>query len=92
MLSEEEIRHIARIARIELTDEEVRMFREQFAHIFELLERLNNLPLAEEERFVSTENVNEFREDVPSPFSDPDAILRNAPRRKERYVRVPKNL
>ena len=91
MLSEEEIRHVARIARIDLSEEEIRRFREEFERIFELLERVKELPLAEDAPVVATENRSEFRKDEAKSFPA-DEILRNVPRRKERYVVVPKNL
>ncbi len=82
---------MAKIARIELSDEEVRRFREEFARIFELLERVKELPLAGEEPVVATENRSEFRKDEVHVFPA-DEILHNVPRRKDRYVVVPKNL
>lgn len=91
MLSEEEIRHVARIARVELRDEEIKEFVHQFREIFELLERVKEIPLADEAPMVATENRSEFREDKTSPFPS-DEILRNVPKPRNRYVVVPKNL
>ncbi len=91
MLTEDEIRHIAYIARIQLSEEEVREFKHQFDEIFELLERVKELQLTEEEAVVVTENRSEFRDDSVQS-SPPDDILRNAPRVKDRYFVVPKNL
>lgn len=91
MLSEEEIRHVARIARMELGEEEIKEFRRQFREIFELLERVKELPLADETPVVVTENRSEFREDEASSFPS-EEILKNAPKLSGRYVVVPKNL
>jgi len=91
VLTEDEIRHIAYIARIQLSEEEVREFKHQFDEIFELLERVKELQLTEEEAVVVTENRSEFRDDSGESFP-PDDILRNAPRVKDRYFVVPKNL
>ncbi|MDN5358248.1 MAG: Glu-tRNAGln amidotransferase subunit [Candidatus Diapherotrites archaeon] len=92
MLTREELQHIAKIARIALTEEEINELLPQFNDILRLLERVKELPLAEAQPIVMTENENEFREDASNPFEDPDAIVEQFPEKKDRYAKVPPNL
>jgi len=91
-LTREELEHISKIARIALSEEEINELLPQFNEILELLERVKKLPLAEAAPIVMTENNDEFRSDTATPFEDPDAIVAQFPRRKDRYAKVPPNL
>ncbi len=91
-LTREELLHIAKIARIALTDEEINELLPQFNEILELLERVKQMPLTEAAPIVMTENKDEFRDDSEAPFEDPDAIVDQFPMKKDRYARVPPNL
>lgn len=50
MLSEEEVRHVAKLARLDLTDEEVKKFALQLSRVLDYMEILKE---------VNTENVSE---------------------------------
>jgi len=91
VLSEEEIRHIAKIARIALKEEEIQTFQSQFEEIFELLSNVKELKLEDAHAYTVLDVHSVFREDETAK-SEPEPILQNAPRRKERYFVVPKNL
>ncbi len=91
-LTKDELLHIAKIARIALTDEEIDELLPQFNEILELLERVKQLPLTEAAPIVMTDNADEFRADAVSPFEDPDEIVAQFPRKKDRYAKVPPNL
>ncbi len=92
MLTKEELEHIAKIARIALTEEEMNELLPQFNEILQLLERVKQLPLAEATAIVMTDNDSEFREDVVEPFEDPDLIVEQFPKKRGRYAEVPPNL
>jgi aspartyl-tRNA(Asn)/glutamyl-tRNA(Gln) amidotransferase subunit C len=88
-LSREQVQHIARLARVGLSEEDVEHFREQLSEILDYFERL---------RQVDTEGVpptahtlplhNVMREDEPAPPLDREAVLGNAPVREGDYFRV----
>ena len=88
-LTHDEVRHIGKLARLGLTDEDVAKFAEQLSDILEYFERLKT---------VDTEDVpptayplelhNVMRDDEPTPPADPDDILKNAPLREGEYFRV----
>ncbi len=88
-LSPEQVRHIARLARLGIEDGEVDRFAGQLSEILDYFERL---------RQVDTEGVpptahtlpihNVFRDDVPAPSMDPEETLANAPQREDDLFRV----
>jgi aspartyl-tRNA(Asn)/glutamyl-tRNA(Gln) amidotransferase subunit C len=88
-LTPDEVRHIARLARLGLTDADVERFQHQLSDILDYFERL---------RSVDTEGVpptayplalhNVMRDDEPEPGADPDAVLANAPQREGPFFRV----
>ena len=88
-LTNDEVRHIARLARIVLTDEEVERFREQLSGILDHFNVLNEIdtegvpPTAQ-----SFDLSNVQREDVVRPSLPREEVLRNAPRIEDGYIRV----
>jgi aspartyl-tRNA(Asn)/glutamyl-tRNA(Gln) amidotransferase subunit C len=88
-LTPEQVRHIARLARLGLTDADVEKFSHQLSDILDYFERL---------KAVDTDDVpptaypldlhNVMRDDEPLPASDSEDILANAPQREGDYFRV----
>jgi len=91
-ITRDEIQHVAKLARIALSDDEIRELSPQFDDILEFLGRVKSLPTLGEADVVSTENEGEYREDNAQPFEDPDAIVSQFPKKDGRYARVPSNL
>jgi aspartyl-tRNA(Asn)/glutamyl-tRNA(Gln) amidotransferase subunit C len=89
-LSLEEVEHIARLARLELTAEEKALFREQLSAILDYADRLRALDTSD---IPPTSSVlplqTGLRPDVPKPPIDRQALLANAPQVKEGQFRVP---
>lgn len=88
-LTSEEVLHIARLARIALTDEDVRRFTAQLSGIldhFTALTAVNTEGLEPTAHPLPLSNV--MREDLVAPSLPQDEALANAPRSEEGYVRV----
>lgn len=91
MISREEVLHIARLAKLKLTEEEVELFQEQLGKILEYFKKLEEVDTKGVEplkHVVVTENV--FREDEPQDSVSPEEALKNAPKRRDDYFEVPK--
>ena len=88
-LTSDEVRHIAKLARIALTDEEVERYREQLSGILDHFEVLNDIDTSDvtptTQSFALT-NV-ERPDEVRSSLAREDA-LKNAPRSEDGYIRV----
>lgn len=79
-LSHDQVRHIAQLARLNLTDEEIDKFSGQLSNIFEYVEQLNEVDTEGVEptsQVTGLENVT--REDEVSTFCDPQALLECSP-------------
>jgi aspartyl-tRNA(Asn)/glutamyl-tRNA(Gln) amidotransferase subunit C len=87
----ETIRHVARLARLELTpDEEARLTSELQA-IIGFVEQLEAVPTEGVAPMVhAIELTNVLRDDVPRPSLPPDEALGNAPDREGDFYRVPR--
>jgi aspartyl-tRNA(Asn)/glutamyl-tRNA(Gln) amidotransferase subunit C len=88
-LTGEEVRHIARLARVGVTDEEVERLQAQLSTIlehFELLKAIDTEGVPPTAQSFDLANVH--REDVPRPSVALDEALANAPRTEGAYLRV----
>jgi len=90
-ISREDVEHIAKLARLQLTEEEVKRFQIELGKIIEYFDQLKKL---------DTENVppmthavpleNVLREDQVKESLPHEEALQNAPEKKESYFQVPK--
>ncbi len=88
-LSREEVLHIARLARVGLTETDIDRFREQLSHIlenFEILQGVDTSNVPPTAQSVPLQNV--MKPDEVTPSLPPSDILANAPRREEDFFRV----
>jgi len=88
-LSREEVRHIARLARLGLSDEELERFREQLSNIlenFEVLKEVDTGNVPPTSHPIPIHNV--VREDEATPSYPRSDILANAPREENGYFRI----
>jgi aspartyl-tRNA(Asn)/glutamyl-tRNA(Gln) amidotransferase subunit C len=89
-ISRDEVLHVARLARLELTDDEVERFRGQLNAILEAVGKVAELDLAEVEPTAHPlELVNVWAEDEPRPSLSVEQALANAPDREGDFFRVP---
>ncbi|MCK5286336.1 MAG: Asp-tRNA(Asn)/Glu-tRNA(Gln) amidotransferase subunit GatC [Thermodesulfovibrionia bacterium] len=85
------IDHIARLARLELSDNEKEFFAQQMTNIMEYFDKLNELDTRDVEptsHVLSMKNI--FRDDEQTPSLSREKALRNAPGRIDNFYRVPK--
>ncbi len=88
-----EVEHVARLARLELTEDEKEQMRAQLDSILSYIDKLNELDTSAIE---PTSHVlpltNVFREDEVRPSLLQEEALANAPDRHELFFRVPRIL
>lgn len=88
-LSREEVLHIARLARIALTEEEITRMSEQLSDLlehFEVLQKVDTEGITPTAQSVNLQSV--MREDEVRPSLPPEDILANAPRQEGDCFRV----
>ena len=86
-----DVENVARLARLELSEEEKSLFADQMGAILgyvEKLKELNTDSILPTSHAVPMENA--FREDAVRPSIGIDKALANAPDRAESFYRVPK--
>jgi aspartyl-tRNA(Asn)/glutamyl-tRNA(Gln) amidotransferase subunit C len=89
-LSEEEVRHIALLSRLQLTDEEVKLYAEQLTHILDYVKKLQDLDTSGIEPMISASaSSGVFRVDEPRPGLQREAAFESAPSHDAEYFRVP---
>jgi len=92
-IDQADVRHISHLARLNPSDEEVRLFSEQLSSILEYVELLNEVDTTDVPPTAHALPVrNVFRTDAPGKSLDPGQALANAPQRDGNFFAVPKVL
>lgn len=88
-LTREQVRHVAELAKLKLTEAEVELFQEQLSAILDYAERLDEL---DTEQIPPTAAVlplqNVMRSDTVRASFPRDAMLANAPAAQDGFVKV----
>jgi aspartyl-tRNA(Asn)/glutamyl-tRNA(Gln) amidotransferase subunit C len=88
-LSRSEVEHIALLARVGMSEEDLKVFGEQLSDIIEQFNVLDQVDITDVPPTSHTGDLTSvFREDISSPSSPQDDILANAPREDDGYFRV----
>lgn len=89
-MTDDEIRALALLARLELTAEEVHKMRPQLEKILGFVEQISSLNTDDVEPMTTAlDVVNRWAEDVPGGSLDRQAALRNAPASDQECFLVP---
>lgn len=89
-LSPQEVEHIAKLARLELTDAQKTRYREQLEAILEHVAKLQELDTKDVPPTASV-SVGQMplREDEPRPGLSKDELLKNAPEQDRDQFKIP---
>jgi aspartyl-tRNA(Asn)/glutamyl-tRNA(Gln) amidotransferase subunit C len=89
-ITRDDVLHVAKLAELDLTDEEVDRFQEQLSAILEAVGKVSQLELADVPPTSHPLSVvNVFGADEPRPSMPLDDVFANAPAREDDYFRVP---
>ena len=92
-IDEAQVRKVARLSRLDLTEAEVEEFTGQLSAILDYVEKMNELDTDRVEPLAHCLPIsNVFREDGARESLGTDAVLANAPQRDEDFFKVPKIL
>ncbi len=90
MIDDSVVAHVARLSRLELSDEERARFRDQLGSILEYFKQLDALDLTDVPATAHALSVtNVLREDTPGPSLAREDVLANAPASENGYFVVP---
>jgi aspartyl-tRNA(Asn)/glutamyl-tRNA(Gln) amidotransferase subunit C len=89
-ISREEVLHVARLARLQLSGDEVVRFQEQLSAILESVSKVSELDLSDVPPTAHPLEIeNAWREDEPRPCLTVEEAFANAPDRDDDHFRVP---
>lgn len=90
-VSQEEIIHIAKLASLNLSQEEIEKYAKDMEDILDFANTINNVNTDEiDENEALNENCNVFRKDEIQEFEDKELLLQNAPTQEEGMFQIPK--
>lgn len=90
-VSKEEILHIAKLADLEIEENEIDTYILNLEEILNFANIVNNAPVEELDITVgSNEEKNVFRKDEIEIFEDNKSLLQNAPTQDQNMFKIPK--
>ena len=87
MVSENDVQHIAELADVGISSDQLGSFTHQFNAIIEYFDILDRV---EGKEAVTHELYNILREDVVEPSLPQEEVLRNAPAREDGFIKAPR--
>jgi aspartyl-tRNA(Asn)/glutamyl-tRNA(Gln) amidotransferase subunit C len=89
-ITRDEVLHVARLARLELTDGEVSRFQEQLSAILGAVSKVSELDLSDVPPTAHPLEIsNAWADDEPQPCLSLDDVFANAPDREGDLFKVP---
>jgi aspartyl-tRNA(Asn)/glutamyl-tRNA(Gln) amidotransferase subunit C len=89
-ITKEQVKHVANLARLEVTEEEAEMFTKQLSSIIKFAEQLNEIDTDGIEPTTHVLDLkNVMRKDEPREWITREEALKNAPDHKDGQFRVP---
>lgn len=86
-----DVEHVAKLARLEFSEQEKEKLVKQMNRILEYMEKLNELDTSKVEPLLHVIPLtNVFREDKAKPSLPVSEILKNAPAKTDKFFKVPK--
>ncbi len=91
MISTDDVKHVAKLARLELTDDEINKYSKQLGDILKYVEQMNEVDTTGIEPMPHAIPVyNVMREDVVKYEQTKEELMANAPYEEDGFFRVPK--
>ncbi len=92
-IDQTQVRKVAKLSRLELTEAEVEEFTGQLSAILDYVEKMNELDTTDVEPLAHCLPIsNVFRQDIARESLGTEKALANAPQRDEEFFKVPKIL
>lgn len=89
-LSEADVRHVALLSRLQLSDAEIKEYTQQLGKILDYVQMLNELDTTQvQPMLTASASGNVFRPDEPRPGLPRELVFQSAPAHDDEYFRVP---
>ena len=89
-ISEEQVKHVAKLAKLSFSDDELHEFTSQLGKIIDRVETLEEVD-TEGVPFTSNvaETINVMREDIAAEGWNRQELMRNVPESEDGFIKVP---
>ncbi len=89
-ISEEQVLHVAKLAKLSFSESELHEFTNQLGKIIEMFETLEEVDTTDVP-FTShvVDGINVLREDIAAPGWNRDELFRNVPESENGFIKVP---
>ena len=89
-INEEKVKHVAKLAKLSFSDDELAGFTDQLGKIIDMVEQLEAVD-TEGVPFTSnvSASINVMREDVAAPGWSRDELMENVPESEDGFIKVP---
>lgn len=91
MITKKDVEHIAKLARLGLTEKEIKKFQKELSSILDYIEKLKEVDVSKTELFghlIKIENVIRQDQAKPQPTQVVNKLIEAAPEKKKGYVKV----
>ncbi len=91
MITVKDVEHVAKLARLELTEEEKEKFAGQLGDVLKYVEQMNEVDTSSVEPMAhAMDFVNVMREDTVKYEQKKEELMKNAPDEEAGFFKVPK--
>lgn len=91
MVTREDVIHIADLAKLDFSEEELEKFADEFSKILEYVSHLREVDTEGiEPTFSISAKIQPLREDVVQPSLPKEEVLKNAPEEQYGYFKLPR--
>ena len=91
MITVKDVEHVAKLARLELTEEEKDLYTKQLGDVLKYVDQMNEVDASNVKPMTQViDFVNVMREDVPHQEISKEALMSNAPDEENGFFKVPK--
>lgn len=93
MISKDDVKKIAKLSYLKISEEEMKKFEQDFSSILDYVNKLKELDVSLIKETASMANVkNVFREDKERNFESVNLLITQMPRQRDNYLEVKKIL
>lgn len=89
-LTREEVLHVANLARIEISEEELEMYQVKLKELIDQIEKIDEINDFDSDYLIAPWKEDaSFRKDNIGEMLDPKEVLKNTPHKSGNYIEVP---
>ena len=89
-LTREEVLHVAELARIKVTEEEIEKYQVELKQLLNDVEKINDVTGYDDEILIAAwSDKTNLRDDEAKEMLSPKTVVENAPRHSGNYIEVP---